>query len=40
MPLKIAISPVSTRAVYAGVGEVSVYISRDSKGKGIASKLF
>ncbi len=36
----IAISPVSTRAVYSGVGEVSVYISSDSKGKGIASKLF
>lgn len=36
----IAISPVSTRAVYCGVGEVSVYISNDSKGKGVASKLF
>jgi phosphinothricin acetyltransferase len=36
----IAISPVSTRAVYSGVGEVSVYISSDRKGKGIASKLF
>ncbi|WP_427108175.1 N-acetyltransferase family protein [Lysinibacillus xylanilyticus] len=36
----IAISPVSTRAVYSGVGEVSVYISNDCKGKGIASKLF
>lgn len=36
----IGISPVSTRAVYSGVGEVSVYISSDSKGKGIASKLF
>lgn len=36
----IGISPVSTRAVYSGVGEVSVYISNDSKGKGIASKLF
>ncbi|PJO44703.1 GNAT family N-acetyltransferase [Lysinibacillus xylanilyticus] len=36
----IAISPVSTRAVYCGVGEVSVYISKDSKGRGIASKLF
>ncbi|MCT6924884.1 GNAT family N-acetyltransferase [Metasolibacillus sp.] len=36
----IAISPVSTRAVYSGVGEVSVYISSESKGKGIASKLF
>ncbi|MEK8198222.1 MULTISPECIES: GNAT family N-acetyltransferase [Lysinibacillus] len=36
----IGISPVSTRVVYSGVGEVSVYISNDSKGKGIASKLF
>lgn len=36
----IAISSVSTRAVYSGVGEVSVYISSDSKGNGIASKLF
>lgn len=36
----IAISPVSTRVVYSGVGEVSVYISSDSKGKGIASMLF
>ncbi|MFJ7979941.1 GNAT family N-acetyltransferase [Lysinibacillus xylanilyticus] len=35
----IAISPVSTRAVYCGGGEVSVYISKDSKGRGIASKL-
>ncbi|AVK84827.1 N-acetyltransferase [Lysinibacillus sp. B2A1] len=36
----IAISPVSTRAVYSGVGEVSVYLSNNSKGKGIASMLF
>jgi len=36
----IAISPVSTRTVYSGVGEVSVYISSDSKGKGIATELF
>ncbi|MGE7689848.1 N-acetyltransferase family protein [Lysinibacillus sp. NPDC097214] len=36
----IAISPVSTRTVYSGVGEVSVYISSDSRGKGIASRLF
>ncbi|MBL3730702.1 N-acetyltransferase [Lysinibacillus sp. HST-98] len=36
----IGISPVSTRAVYSGVGEVSVYISSDHKGKGIASELF
>lgn len=36
----ISISPVSTRAVYSGVGEVSVYLSSDHKGKGIASRLF
>lgn len=36
----IGILPVSTRAVYSGVGEVSIYISSDSKGKDIASKLF
>ncbi|UNT53575.1 GNAT family N-acetyltransferase [Lysinibacillus capsici] len=36
----ISISPVSTRSVYSGVGEVSVYISSNHKGKGIASKLF
>ncbi|MGD2198442.1 N-acetyltransferase family protein [Lysinibacillus fusiformis] len=36
----IGISPISTRSVYSGVGEVSVYISSDHKGKGIASKLF
>jgi len=36
----ISISPVSTRSVYSGVGEVSVYISSDCKGKGIATKLF
>lgn len=35
----IGISPVSTRAVYSGVGEVSVYISSDRNGKGIVSKL-
>ncbi|MGD2197423.1 N-acetyltransferase family protein [Lysinibacillus fusiformis] len=36
----IAITPVSTRAVYSGVGEVSVYVSNCNKGKGIATKLF
>jgi L-amino acid N-acyltransferase YncA len=35
-----AISPVSTRVAYSGVGEVSIYISNDSKGQGVASKLF
>ncbi|MGE7951006.1 N-acetyltransferase family protein [Lysinibacillus xylanilyticus] len=36
----IAISLASTRAVYSGVGEVSIYISNESKGKRIVSKLF
>lgn len=35
-----AISPVSNRVVYSGVGEASIYISNISKGKGVASKLF
>ncbi|BDH60436.1 N-acetyltransferase [Lysinibacillus sp. PLM2] len=31
--------PVSTREVYAGVGEVSIYIHPDSKGRGIGTYL-
>lgn len=34
-----AITPVSGRCVYAGVGEVSVYVSPDASGKGIGKKL-
>jgi L-amino acid N-acyltransferase YncA len=34
-----ALSPVSSRCVYAGVAEVSVYVSQRSRGKGIGSKL-
>lgn len=34
-----ALSPVSSRKVYAGVAEVSIYISNDFKGKGIGSHL-
>ena len=34
-----ALSPVSARAVYAGVAEVSVYVSRDSRGKGVGKVL-
>ena len=34
-----ALSPVSSRCVYAGVGEVSVYVSQKHKGKGIGSLL-
>lgn len=34
-----ALSPVSSRSVYAGVGEVSVYVSPKHNGKGIGSLL-
>jgi L-amino acid N-acyltransferase YncA len=34
-----ALSPVSSRCVYAGVAEVSIYVGQNSKGKGIGSKL-
>jgi L-amino acid N-acyltransferase YncA len=34
-----ALSPVSSRSVYAGVGEVSVYVSQKHIGRGIGSLL-
>jgi L-amino acid N-acyltransferase YncA len=34
-----ALSPISSRSVYAGVAEVSIYVRQSSKGKGIGSKL-
>ena len=34
-----ALSPVSRRAVYAGVAEVSVYVSKDMRGQGIGHLL-
>lgn len=34
-----ALSPVSSRAVYSGVAEVSIYISEKSRGKGIGKAL-
>jgi len=34
-----ALSPASPRACYAGVAEVSVYISDDCRGKGVGNKL-
>ncbi|MBM7553052.1 GNAT family N-acetyltransferase [Thalassobacillus pellis] len=34
-----ALSPISNRCVYAGVAEVSVYVSQCSLGKGIGSSL-
>ena len=36
----VAISPVSKRAVYQGVAEVSIYIGKNVRGKGIGKKLF
>lgn len=34
-----ALSPVSARAVYRGVAEVSLYVSAEQRGKGIGQKL-
>jgi phosphinothricin acetyltransferase len=34
-----ALSPVSGRAVYAGVAEVSVYVDAEQRGKGVGSSL-
>lgn len=34
-----ALSPISSRSVYRGVAEVSVYVKSDSHGKGIGKKL-
>ena len=34
-----ALSPVSARAVYAGVAEVSVYVAERSRGKGVGATL-
>jgi L-amino acid N-acyltransferase YncA len=34
-----ALSPVSSRCVYAGVAEVSVYVSSEAHGKGIGQAL-
>jgi phosphinothricin acetyltransferase len=34
-----ALTPVSGRCVYAGVAEVSVYVSHDFRGQGIGRKL-
>jgi phosphinothricin acetyltransferase len=35
----VALSPVSSRCVYAGVAEVSVYIAEEAWGRGIGEKL-
>ena len=34
-----ALSPVSGRCVYAGVGEVSVYVSQKARGRGVGKTL-
>ncbi|WP_436488694.1 N-acetyltransferase family protein [Chitinophaga sp. ARDCPP14] len=34
-----ALTPVSSRCVYAGVAEVSVYVAPDARGKGIGKAL-
>ncbi len=34
-----ALSPVSSRCVYGGVGEVSVYVSGTNRGEGIGKRL-
>lgn len=34
-----ALSPVSSRCVYGGVGEVSVYVGKDTRGKGVGVQL-
>ena len=34
-----ALTPVSGRCVYAGVGEVSVYVSAKARGKGLGRQL-
>lgn len=34
-----AISPVSQRCVYGGVGEVSVYVAEAARGQGVGRKL-
>ncbi len=35
----VALSPVSSRCVYAGVAEESVYVHPDAQGKGVGSAL-
>lgn len=35
----VALSPVSNRCVYGGIAEISVYISENSRGKGLGKLL-
>jgi phosphinothricin acetyltransferase len=34
-----ALSPVSSRCVYAGVAEVSIYIAAEARGRGVGQQL-
>lgn len=34
-----ALSPVSSRCVYAGVAELSVYVASEARGKGVGKRL-
>ena len=34
-----SVSPYSSRAVYAGVGEASIYVARDARGLGVGAAL-
>ena len=34
-----ALSPVSSRCVYGGIGEVSVYIRKNNRGRGVGEML-
>jgi L-amino acid N-acyltransferase YncA len=34
-----AFSPVSTRSVYSGVAELSLYVAKENRGKGVGSEL-
>lgn len=35
----VALSPVSSRCVYGGVAEVSVYVGKDARGRGVGRLL-
>lgn len=35
----VALSPTSSRCVYRGVAEVSIYIAKEARGQGIGKKL-
>ncbi len=35
----VALSPISDRCAYAGVAEVSVYVTEQARGRGVGSRL-